>query len=133
MKRYMILISVGLAICVGFSLAQVGKPYKTKPVPSGSECLFTGRTYDEVWEAAANVLMTMKFTVTVAQKESGMMTAAKGPTTAGIIAFGWLAKSRNINLLLKKQEDGIVVRANLKVKKGLVPLFEEMGKLLYAK
>jgi hypothetical protein len=131
MKKTVVALSIGLSICLGFLLAQDNKPYTTKFTKAGGECLFTGKTFDEVWGAAANALVSLKYNITVAQKDSGMLTASKGPTTAGVIAFGLLAKGKHINLIVKTQENGIYVRGNIKPKKGVIPLFEEMAKILY--
>ena len=134
MMKKLLVSSIGLVMCIGILAAQEAKPYSYTFGKAGGDCLFTGKTYDEVWDAAASALIMMKYTVTIAQKENGMMTGAKGPSTGSVLALGLLARERNINLMIKKRDDGISVLGNCKgAKKRIPPLFEQMGKLLYGK
>ena len=124
---------VCLVMGTGLLAAQAAKPYSYTFSKTGGDCLFTGKTYDEVWEAAASALVMMKYSVSVAQKETGMITAVKGPSTGNVLLLGFLARERSLNLIIKKRDNGICVLGNCRgAKKRVLPLYEHMAKLLYA-
>jgi hypothetical protein len=131
MKNRSLAVLTGLALCCALSLAQETKPFTTTATESGSECVFTGKSYDDVWAAASNVLMNMKYKIGVAQKDAGILSGEKGNPKSFI--SGLVTKGKNVNLIFKKLGDGVSVSCNLKPDKGVVSVFEEMGKLLYPK
>jgi hypothetical protein len=132
-KKFLVSL-IGLVMCIGILEAQEAKPYSYTFTKAGGDCLFTGKTFDEVWEAAANALLMMKYTITVAQKDAGMLTAKKGPSTGQVLMVGMFARDRSINLMFKKRDNGISVLGNCKAaKKRITPLYEQMVKLLYVK
>lgn len=133
MTKKLMVMAVCLAVSFGISLAQTSKTYTTKATNSGSECTFTGKTYDEVWGAAASVILNMKYNLTVAQKDTGVMAATKAAGAGSKFVFGFLAKDKNINLIFKNKDNDVCVSCNLKVKNGVVSVFEDMAKILYAK
>lgn len=134
MEKRVLAIFVGLAVCFGFLAAQEAKPFSFTFTKSGGDCLFTGKTYDEVWDAAASALTALRWHLAVAQKDSGMISVQKGPSTGSILAAGLLAKKRNITFIIKKRDNGISVVGNCKnAKKHITPVFEKMGEILYAK
>jgi hypothetical protein len=123
---------IGVAMCLSILAAQGAKPYSYSLTKKGEEALFTGKTYDEVWEAASNALLMLKYNISVAQKDSGMITAVKGPSTGTVFMLGMFAHAYSINLIIKKQDDGIGVLGNGKgAKRHIPPVYDQMGKLLY--
>jgi hypothetical protein len=123
---------VGLVMVMCILAAQGAKPYSYSLTKKGEEALFTGKTYDEVWEAASNALLMLKYNISVAQKDSGMITAVKGPSTGTVFMLGVFAHAYSINLIIKKQDDGVSVLGNGKgAKRHIPPVYDQMGKLLY--
>jgi hypothetical protein len=95
---------VGLVMVMCILAAQGAKPYSYSLTKKGEEALFTGKTYDEV----------------------------KGPSTGTVFMLGMFAHNYSINLIIKKQDDGIGVLGNGKgAKRHIPPVYDQMGKLLY--
>jgi hypothetical protein len=134
MKKKLLVSFLGLAVCLSFMTAQEAAPFSYKFTKAGGECLFTGKTYDEVWDAAVSALTELRWHLAVAQKDSGLISVQKGPSTGSILAVGLLAKKRNISFIIKKKDDGINMVGNCRgAKKRISPVYDRMGQILYSK
>jgi hypothetical protein len=70
----------GTIICLTIAMwAQVQKPYSYAFSKGNGECLFTGKSLDEVWSAANRTLLQDKFRVIAVDKQGGTIVAEKRP------------------------------------------------------
>ena len=137
MKKKLLVGLIGLVVCFGLMLAQEAKPYSYTFTKGIGDCLFTGKTLDEVWGAAVKALLVMKYSVTVASKDAGTITAIRKASALENLMLGMYNKdfqNRAIDLVFEKREIGIGVIANTRANNTVIKkLYNHMGDFLYLK
>lgn len=142
MKKVLILIAViMLGACAGWLFGQeankAGYPFEIGE--KFATAIFAEKDYDEVWVATVKALVALDYTLTVTEKDAGIISAGKGATskTTGIEIDGFYTGKQKpieknlMTVMIEVQGDKVAVSMKLKKKNICAAFFDKVAELLY--
>jgi uncharacterized lipoprotein len=145
MKKASVLFAVvALGACVGGLFGQeIRKPgYPFKLGKKFATAMFAEKNFDEVWVATIRALVVLDYTLTVTEKDAGIISAGKGATskTKGMmLGTGFFVgkqkpiKKNLMTVMIETQGDKVAVSMKLQKNKICAAFFDKVAELLYGK
>ena len=142
MKKALILIAVVmLGACAGWLFGQEAKKagYPFEIGEKFATAMFAEKNFDEVWVATAKALVALDYTLTVAAKDAGIISAGKGATskTTGIEIDGFYTGKQKpieknlMTVMIEVRGDKVAVSMKLQKKNICAAFFDKVAELLY--